>query len=140
MAVDWMTVLLSIVTGGLSGAGASILASRSTDRRREREAERKESKDWRDLERRYPKLIAEMRTDVSSPAGEHTRNFFLKTSGTVTGIVTESFFEYHTDVYPDALAGVHELERLGYVRNLTPAGTPMYRMTDPFVDRLKRTG
>jgi len=66
------------------------------------------------------------------------RHLFVKTSGSVLN-ASSSHFEYHTDVYPDIEAAIAQLERLGFIEDVTRGNCPKYRMTEEFFDQLRRT-
>ena len=77
-----------------------------------------------------------MRADFAPTENRHVRVFFAKESNTVLGFVSEPCFEYHTDKHPDLRAALHYLEERGFIKDITPGHTPMYRVQEKLVDAL----
>ncbi|MBU4609641.1 hypothetical protein IMZ29_03475 [Achromobacter sp. GG226] len=134
--MDIVSLGVGLVIGVVTGAAGAYLADKFTDDRRRRQLVHQEDKKWKDVEDRFPKLIAEMRSDFSTPDGRNVRAFFIKTSNTVMGFVSEPSFEYHTDKHPDLRPAMLLLIEHGFISDITPAGTPMYRVHEKLVDRL----
>jgi hypothetical protein len=80
-----------------------------------------------------------MRSDISSSQGRGVRAFFIKESNTVIAFTSEPCFEYHTDKHPELRAAVLYLEQHGFVQDITPGNTPMYRINERLVDHLRNT-
>jgi hypothetical protein len=136
LEIDWISAALGFIGGAFTGAAGQYIADRFTDSRRTREATREQDRVWRDIERRFPSVIAEMRADFNGLDGRTVRAFFLKPSNTAMGFTSEPAFEYHTDKHPDVIPAVRMLEQRGYVSDVTPGSTPMYRVDESLVDRL----
>lgn len=137
LTLDMPSAGAGFLVGALTGAAGTYLGDRYTDVRRAREARRDQDAQWLDIQRRFPAVIEEMRTDFSGPDGSTVRAFFVKSSTTSIGFVSEPAFEYHTDKHADILAAVRLLEQRGYVSDVTPGSTPMYRVHECLVDRLR---
>ena len=137
LALDVPSAGAGFLAGALTGAAGTYLADRYTDVRRAQETRRELDAQWRDIQRRFPAVIEEMRTDFAGPDGSTVRAFFVKSSTTSLGFTSEPAFEYHTDKHPSILAAVRLLEQRGYVSDVTSSSTPMYRVHERLVDRLR---
>lgn len=135
--MDFESLAVGFLTGAVTGAVGNFLADKYTDTRREKKAVRDVERQWEDLERRYPAILSEMRKDVLNPDSNAARAFFLKSSGTIIAFTSEPALEYFTDVHEELRPAMLMLEQLGYITDITPGNTPMYRMHEHFVDRLK---
>lgn len=135
--MDFESLAVGFLTGALAGAIGTFLADKYTDTRREKKAVRDAERQWADLERRYPAILSEMREDALNPDSNAARAFFLKSSRTIISSTSEPALAYFTDVHEELRPAILMLERLGYITDITPGNTPMYRMHEHFVDRLK---
>lgn len=134
--MDPLSVAVGFIVGALTGATGSYLGQKFTDKRRKKESRSEDDAEWNILCSRFPRVIDEMRTDVTNDEFQAVRKFFVKSSKTRIGGGGPRF-EYHTDVYPELEAAIAHLEELGYIEDVTPGNCPMYRMREHFVDRLK---
>ena len=134
--MDIFSLAVGFLVGAATGAAGNYLADKYTDVRREKKAAQEHSKLWRDIETRFPEIVAEMRTDFASPEGQGVRAFFVKESNTLIAFTSEPCFEYHTDKHPNLRAAVLLLAHHGFVSDITPGNTPMYRVHESLVDQL----
>jgi len=133
--MDPFSLAVGFVVGAFTGAAGHYLGEKYTDKRRRKEHASEEDRIWEDLVSRFPKIIAELKEDARKPEFQSVREFFVKSSRTKVNR-SEPYFEYHTDVHTDLGAAIAQLERLGYIEDVTPGNCPMYRMTEEFVDKL----
>lgn len=134
--MDIISLAVGFLVGTTTGAAGSYLADRLTDSRRNKQLINEEKKQWQQIERRFPDVISEMRVDFSTPEGKNVRAFFVKESGTIMGFVSEPCFEYHTDKHPDLRPAILLLIQHGFISDITPGKTPMYRVHEKLVARL----
>ena len=134
--MDWFSVTVGFLVGAFTGAAGTYLADKYTDERRADEAQSNATRQWRDTCKRFPKIISEMKADVTNPEYVDVRKFFVKSSKTTVN-KGEPSFEYHTDVHRDLSAAIDYLEELEYIEDITPENCPMYRMREQFVDLLR---
>lgn len=134
--MDILSVAVGFIIGTATGATGSYLADRFTDIRRKKQLTNEEKSQWEQIERRFPTIISEMRADFSTPDGKNVRAFFVKESNTIMGFVSEPCFEYHTDKHPDLRPTILQLLQHGFISDITPGKTPMYRVHEKLVDRL----
>ncbi|MGQ7956826.1 hypothetical protein ACUTAF_03740 [Pseudomonas sp. SP16.1] len=137
--MDLLSLSIGFLSGALTGAAGNYLADKFTDARREKKEAKASEKLWKDIELRFPEIIEEMRSDISSPQGKGVRAFFIKESNTVIAFTSEPCFEYHTDKHPELRAAVLYLAQHGFVQDITPGNTPMYRINERLVDFLRNT-
>lgn len=136
--MELTTLLTGFIVGVGTGALGTYLADKYTDIRRERHLATQEAKLWKDIERRFPAVIAEMRSDFSTPDGRNVRAFFVKTSTSIMGGCSEPSFEYHTDKHPDLRPAMLVLTEHGFIQDITPGSTPMYRVREKLIDWLAK--
>lgn len=136
--MDTVSVLIGFLIGTATGAAGQYFADKYTDQRREKKAAREQYRLWQGIERRFPAVIEEMRSDFSPQGNRHVRAFFVKESNTTLGFVPEPCFEYHTDTHPDLRAAVALLEQEGFITDITLGNCPMFRMHEKLVDALLR--
>ncbi|GEM_PF-637019 len=136
--MDILSLAVGFVVGALTGAAGNYLADKYTDVRRDKKAAAKQTDLWRDIERRFPAVIAEMREALSDEDSRNVRAFFVKDSRTMIGFLSEPCFEFHTDKHPDLQAAVLHLERFGFISDITRGNCPMYRVHEELVDWLVR--
>jgi len=138
--MDILALVTAFVVGTATGAIGTYLADKYTDIRRGKQSAKQQKKLWEDIERRFPAVISEMRTDFSTPTGRNVRAFFVKKSGTIMGFVSEPCFEYHTDKHPDLRPAILCLVQHGFISDITPGNTLMYRVHEKLVDWLLKPG
>lgn len=137
--MDAISTIVGFLIGIATGAAGQYFADKYTDMRREKKQKRDEKRLWQDIEGRFPTVIAEMRADFSPEDNRHVRAFFVKTSRSSLGFVSEPAFEYHTDKHPDLRAAIAYLEQHGFITDITPGKFPMYRVQEKLVDALLST-
>ena len=134
--MDILSLAVGFLVGTATGAAGNYFADKYTDARREKKSAQEKCRQWRDIETRFPDIVAEMRADFSSPEGQGVRAFFVKESNTLIAFTSEPCFEYHTDKHPNLRAAVLLLAHQGFISDMTPGNTPMYRVHESLVDQL----
>ncbi len=134
--MDLFSLAVGFVVGAFTGASGNYLADRFTDARRRKELAKEHLTIWKEIEARFPKVIAEMREDLSTPEGKSVRAFFVLASDSFLAGSSEPSFEYYTDKHENLMAAIFMLEQHGFVTDITPGKCPMYRMHETLVDRL----
>ena len=135
--MDFLSLSIAFLLGAFTGAAGNYLADKFTDARREKKEAAALKRLWRDIEAKSPEIINEMRSDILSTQGKGVRAFFLKESNTHIAFTSEPSFEYHTDKHPELRAAVLYLAQHGFVQDITPGKTPMYRINEKLVDFLR---
>ena len=135
--MDFLSLSIAFLLGAFTGAAGNYLADKFTDARREKKEAAALKRLWRDIEAKFPEIINEMRSDILSTQGKGVRALFLKESNTHIAFTSEPSFEYHTDKHPELRAAVLYLAQHGFVQDITPGKTPMYRINEKLVDFLR---
>lgn len=136
--MDLLSLAVGFVVGAFTGAVGHYMGAKYTDKRRSKERAAEEDREWADLLKRFPKVIAEMQRDARNPEFTSVREFFVKSSRTTVNRA-EPYFEYHSDVHTDLGAAISHLEHIGYIEDVTPGNCPMYRMSEQFIDKLRNS-
>jgi hypothetical protein len=90
-----------------------------------------------EAERLMPELIAKMRADLRGDKTELVREFVILHSRNVIFGNTKPRFVYFERNHPQIRLQVDWLEEMGLVVDVTPKGTPIYRMVPEFVQWLR---
>ncbi len=138
--MEIMSLVVGFIVGTATGATGSYIADRFTDKRRKNQLINEGKDQWEQIERRFPAVISEMRADFSTPDGRNVRAFFVKESNTIMGGTSEPCFEYHIDKHLDLRPAILVLLQHGFISDITPGNTPMYRVHEQLVDRLLGRG
>ncbi|MEA1028388.1 hypothetical protein T3A99_07375 [Pseudomonas sp. N-137] len=134
--MDLFSLAVGFLTGAFTAAAGNYLADKYSDARREKEAEKKSKKLWREIKSRFPAVIEEMERDLRAEGGSGVRVFFVKSSYSMIGFASEPYFELHTDKHLDLSAAIQFLLDQGLIIDITPGNAPMYRMSERLVDLL----
>ena len=126
---------IAFLVGTATGAAGAYFAEKFTDRRREKEGQRKEEERFLEVAAMMPDLVTEMRQDLSQHP--NFRDFFVIDKGLQLWASKNSFVYSECDGN-DYLSKVRILEGHGYVIDITPKNAPMFRMTEPFVDAVRK--
>ena len=141
MAFDWLSPLLGGLFGGVTGAVAGYFAGSATDHRRRKEAAKAAEKEFRDIQAQMPDLIAEMKADLSAKGNEHIREFFVLPHERVRlGGSKKPRFAYYENKHDNLRGKLDILEDKGYLIDVTPGNTPIYKMTEDFVALVRKHG
>ncbi|MCZ4331213.1 hypothetical protein [Castellaniella denitrificans] len=134
--MDIISTAIGFLVGTVTGAVGPYIADKFTDSRRKKQLIKEEKNRWKEIEDRFPAVIAEMREDFSQPEHQNFRAFFIKESNTIMSGSSEPCFEYHTDKHPELRPAILMLLQHGFISDITPGKTPMYRVHEHLVDRL----
>lgn len=135
--MDALSTLTGFVVGAFTGAAGTYLGNKYTDKRREQQRIKERVERWKDIERKFPSLISEMREDLSKPGCKDYRAFFVVTNLTIITGSPEPSFAYHIKDHTNLQAAVEHLQRSGYICKI-PTGTRSdhYRIHERLVDAL----
>lgn len=133
MTKEIITYCITFLAGVFTGAAASYLGNKYTDRRREQETRKKKRSKFREVQQQMPELIAEMHKDLDNPELQCIREFFVSKREYILNPGGPCFVYYENN-HPNLQGKVHILENSGYVIDVTPGNAPKYRMTEEFVN------
>lgn len=133
--------MIGFLVGAATIAGGTYFANKYTDRRREKEAAKQVKKDFVKIKGKMPALIAEIKTDLSNEGGRLVREFFvLENRRCVLGGSDKHRFVYYVEEHDDLHGKLTILENRGYIMDVTPGNTPIFRMTEEFVELVAKYG
>lgn len=136
--MDLLSLAVGFIVGAFTGAAGNYLGEKYTDKRKSKELMNTKRTQWAEIERKFPKVLSEMKDDVKNHELQNVREFFVKSSKTLINR-EEPCFVYFTDVHHDLMAAVKLLEDLGFVEDITLKNCPMYRMKEHFVELLRNS-
>ena len=130
---------ISFLSGVALGAAGKYFADKYTDQRRKQEQTREESREFREVSLKMPKLIVEMAADVAGPTTPHVRDLVLMPSKGVTyNSDGQEVFLYYEEDHPNLRGQFAILENHGYVADVTSGNVPIYRATEEFIQHLRQ--
>jgi hypothetical protein len=127
----WITHIVAFLLGGVAGA---IFVSRRAGGGSGSQDPRKS------LQRVYresPKFFDDLRDELDRPEFRHVREFAILESSRVTFVSENLRFVYYEEDIPDLRALATRLEDLGYLDEVSPGKTPIFRLRENFVEALK---
>lgn len=130
--------LVTFVVGTAVGAAGQYMADRFTDQRRKQEINRESDRKFKVTLKAMPKLLSEMKADLIKHETEVVREFVLLQNRRVMFNSDRTRFVYYHSVHADLENQVAMLVEHGYIRKISITQTPIYRMTEDFVQRVKR--
>lgn len=142
MIFDLTSTLIGFLVGTATGAAGTYFANKYTDRRREQESATDVRKQFLDIKKQMPDLLAEMKSDL---AKDHTtsyvREFFvLQSRGIRLGGSEKPRFIYYESEHDNLRGKLDILGNVGYIKDVTPKSTPIFRMSEGFVELLMKFG
>lgn len=141
MVFDWTSAAIGFLLGTATGASGKYLADRFTDRRRKGESQRQLKKQFLNIKKQMPELIAEFKADLSEEDHKLIREFFvLHNRKNILGGSDKPRFVYYEEEHKDLRSKLDILENEGFLMDVTIGNTPIYRMTEEFVELLNKYG
>jgi len=125
----WMTHLLIFLLG--AGVGGLLVANRVG-----RSSRNQPSKALRRLYKEYPKFFDEVRAELGKAEFRDVREFAIVESAQITFVSENVRLVYYEDELPNLKEIAVALEEHGFIDEVTPSKTPLYRMRDSFVSAL----
>ncbi|HOT72166.1 MAG TPA: hypothetical protein PLX18_00075 [Anaerohalosphaeraceae bacterium] len=141
MAFDWFSNSISFLLGSAIGATGKYFADKYTDKRRYQESHNQAIKQFKIVKESMPKLIEEMKGDLSKEENKFIRNFFILAKRAIPNTSSKCFFYVFED-HEDLQGKINILENYGYVIDITPSNVKIkkYRMTEEFVELIRKHG
>jgi len=141
MAFDLTSTLIGFLVGTATGAAGTYFANKYTDRRREREAGKRAKKQFLAIKNQMAHLLAEMKADLAGEGGSHVREFFVLPNARVRlGGSEKPRFAYYEDQHENLRGKLDILENAGYIIDVTPNNTPIFRMSEDFAELVIQFG
>lgn len=92
------------------------------------------------VKEQMPALIEKMKKDLEGEDGEFVREFFVMSKHHVLGGSSKLRFAYYEEDHKNLRGKIDILENHGYVVDVTPRKTPIFRMTEEFVALVRQHG
>jgi len=141
MAFDLTSTLIGFLVGTATGAAGTYFANKYTDRRREQEAGKQAKRQFLAIKKQMAHLLAEMKADLAGEGRSHVREFFVLPNERVRlGGSEKPRFVYYEDQHENLRGKLDILENAGYIMDVTPKNTPIFRMSEDFVRLLMKLG
>ena len=139
MDFHWTSCVIGFLFGTAAGAIGTYCADTWTDIRRKRQAIKQRKDQFLKLKRQMPKLIAQFKKDLSKHGQQLIREFFLLPNrGVCLGGSQKHRLRYYEEDHNDLRCKIDLLETQGFLQDVTPGNTPIYRMTEEFVELLHK--
>lgn len=141
MPFDLQSILVGFLMGAATCAAGSYFGNKYTDRRKEREAAKRHRRQFADVKKKIPELIAEMKADLLTEDRQHVREFFVvEKRSHLIGLPEKPRFCYYVEDHGELHGKLSILEDHGLINDVTSGNTPIYRMTEKFVELIHQCG
>ncbi len=124
---------ITFILGFLSGAIATYLVNRYTDMWRKLDARKQVRKQFKEIKKKMPALIAAMKADLSEGKFQFVRVFALLGKEWPLPHLGEEYLSYFFEDHEGLQGKITVLENLGYVEDIALTSIKKYRMTGEFV-------
>lgn len=140
MNFPWMSHAIAFLLGTATGAAGKYFADKFTDQRRRSELESQLKQEFANIKRRMPELIREFKNDLSKQDQKFIREFFVLHNRKETCGSEKPRLVYYEEDHKDLRSKIDILENQGFLLDMTIANTPIYRITEEFVELLDKYG
>lgn len=124
---------IALAFGLIIGIFGNYFANRLTAKAVVRDSKSVERKSFRDVKRKMPELINEMKVDLNATEMESCREFFILPSKNVCFNFRGLALMYYENEHAGLHAKIRILEQLGFVYDITETNTPRYQFQENFV-------
>ena len=124
---------ITFILGFLSGAIATYLGNRYIDMWRKLDARKQKRKQFNEIKKKMPALIAAMKADLSKEKFQFVRVFALLGKEWPLPNLGEEYLYYFFEDHEGLQGKITFLENLGYVEDIALTSIKKYRMTKEFV-------
>ena len=129
--------LITFLVGGITGAAGHYLGEKYTDQRRRQEARSEADEQWSKFEHIMPEILASLSAALAKDP-LFREIVVMPTKGAIIGGDPNNPRLRNESEHQGLRAKFRMLEEAGYLRDITPRNTPIYQMTEAFVQRLQR--
>ena len=140
MQFDWMSMACGFLGGAAVGAAGMYYAEKFTDQRRHGERIKEAKKQFLKIKKQMPELIAEMKSDLSNEDNCLIREFFILSNRRFRPNSQKPRFAYYEDEHKDLRSKIDILENHGFLMDVTPGNTSIYRMSEELVELILKHG
>lgn len=141
MNFDWISSVIGFLLGTGTGVAGKYFADKFTDRRRKTESTKQLKQEFMNIKKQMPELIKEFKNDLSKEDHKFIREFFvLHSKKVLLGGYTKPRFVYYEEDHMNLRCKIDILESKGFLLDVTIGNTPIYKMTEEFVELLNKYG
>lgn len=131
--------VVGVVATGVVGAAGTYIADRFTDRRREKEKKRAAAAKFERVLKHMPELLAELRNDLRANGELVLRELVILSNERISFNHSKPRIVVYVSKHAAAKNQVGLLVSEGYVEVIRSSDTPIYRLTENFVDSLQNS-
>lgn len=141
MQFDWMSTTIGFLLGTVTGAAGIYFAEKFTDQRRRGELKGQCKKEFLEVKKQMPELIAELKSDLSHEENRLIREFFVvQNKKMLLGGSGKPRFIYYVEEHKRLRSKIDILENRGFLINVRIGNAPIYRMREEFVGLINTYG
>jgi len=141
MQFDWMSTTIGFLLGTVTGAAGIYFAEKFTDQRRRGELKRQCKKEFLEVKKQMPELIAELKSDLSHKENRLIREFFVLQNKKECLVGSEKpHFIYYEEENKGLRSKIDILENRGFLIDVRIGNAPIYRMSEEFVGLINTYG
>ncbi len=141
MQFDWMSTTIGFLLGTVTGAAGIYFAEKFTDQRRRGELKRRCKKEFLEVKKQMPELIAELKSDLSHEENRLIREFFVLPNNRVCLGGSEKLrLIYYEEEHKGLRSKIDILENRGFLTDVRIGNAPIYRMSEEFVGLINTYG
>ena len=129
--------IMAFLLGVASGAGGKYFADKYTDQRKEKETATREKQKFKNIRKIMPELFNEMKADIAGDKSCLVREFFVLPNELLTVSSSKPRFSYFEEQHHDLRNKLSLLLDAGFILDVSVTDTPIYRMSDKFVELIR---
>jgi hypothetical protein len=140
MTMTWADVSthsIAFLAGAFTGAAGKYLADKFTDQRHRQESRAAAEATFQRVQRAMPALIADIKADLA--VHPYVRELAVLPTETTGYNSDHTVFCYSDEQHPNIVGHVVLLEAAGFVEDHSTPTNPVFRMSEDFVERTKRS-
>lgn len=130
---------LTFIGGLLIGIFGNYISQQLTDKRIRKEAKKAKNQQFEEIKNAMPKLIKEMKVDLSKPHLKIKREFFVNPNRSIRLNVPSDTLVYYENDHIALKDNMVLLENKGFITDITPGNAPKYRMSEEFVELIMQS-
>jgi hypothetical protein len=128
---------IAFLIGALGGAFGLYWGITYAKQRQQKEASSRLGSNFKKVSSLMPKLIKEIKTDIKNDESKAVQEFVVLPTTKHSFSGSKRRFICYEDQHEDLREHLDILEESGFILEITSGNTPVYRLTDEFIDLLK---
>ena len=130
---------LTFLGGLLIGIFGNYISQQLTNKRIRKEAKKAKNQQFEEIKNAMPKLIKEMKVDLSKPHLKIKREFYVNPNRSIRLNVPSDTLVYYENEHIALKDNMVLLENKGFITDITPENAPKYRMSEEFVELIMQS-